>query len=131
MPKTPRQRNYAQEYADRVRRERERASDEGRPFSLSRARGHREGPAEEATRRRVRKLWKENKAQYGKQYPGWDSVKATASNYSWSDVETRLRKQQSNTAAYKQFGNPLPGRADYDIGKSSVYPIEFFWYHGN
>src|SRR3954451_23287133 len=118
MPKTPRQRNYAQEYADRLRRERERAANEGRPFSLSRARGHSEGREEENSRRRVRKLWRDNKAQYGKQYPGWDSVKAAAGNYSWQDVETRLRRQQDNTTAYRQFGNPLPGRADYDVGKS-------------
>lgn len=35
-----RQRNYAAEYARRVERERERAYQEGRPYSLKRARGH-------------------------------------------------------------------------------------------
>lgn len=34
------QRNYAAEYAKRVERERGRAAQEGRPFSLKRARGH-------------------------------------------------------------------------------------------
>jgi hypothetical protein len=130
MPKTPRQRDYAKEYADRVKLERERASAEGRPFSLSRARGHARGREDENARRRVRNLWRKNRETFGSKYPGWDSVKASADNYSWQDVEKVLRDQQGSINAYRQ-GDPQEGRAKYYAGKSSVYPIEFFWYHGN
>jgi hypothetical protein len=129
MPPSGRQRDYAQEYRDRIRREQERAAQEGRPFSRSRARGH-SNPEQENTRRRVKTLWKNNKAMFGPQYPGWDVVKATASNYSWSDVERVLKDQQKSVEAYRMH-NPIEGRVRYDGGKVTVYPIEFFWYHGN
>jgi hypothetical protein len=125
----PKPRNYSAEYQRRLDRERERAAREGRPFSRSRARGHGDTAADN-TRRRVRRLYNKLARQYGKQYPSWDTVKASAQNYSWSDVEKVLRSQEANTKAYKA-GDPLPGRGDYVHGKNTVYPIEFFWYHGN
>lgn len=127
MPRGPR--NYAAEYLRRLELERERASQEGRPFDRSKARGH-TNRERENTRRRVKTLWRQNKALFGKQYPGWDSVKGAAANYSWAEVEETLKQQQRSVDAYK-LGNPLPGRVKYDAAKATVYPIEFFWYHGS
>lgn len=125
----PTPRDYREEYRRRLERERERATREGRPFSRSRARGHGE-PSDDNTRRRVRRLYLKLQRQYGKQYPSWDSVKGSAVNYSWTDVEKVLRQQDAATQAYKA-GDAAPGRSGYNVGKSTVYPIEFFWYHGN
>lgn len=129
MPPSARQRDYAKEYRDRLSREQERATREGRPFSRSRARGHGD-PGLDNTRRRVRTLWKNNKALFGPKYPGWDAVKASASNYSWGEVERILRDQKRSVDAYR-MGNPIEGRVRYDGGKVTTYPIEFFWYHGS
>lgn len=130
MPLARGQRDYAAEYQRRVERERERAAREGRPFSLTRARGHGESREAENVRRRVRTLWKNNKTMFGPKYPGWDVVKATAANYSWGQVEQILKDQKRSVDAYR-MGNPIEGRVRYDGGKVTTYPIEFFWYHGS
>lgn len=134
-----RQRDYAAEYQARLARERKRATDEGRPFDRSKARGHK-NTAHDRQQARINRLIRnstgptsdpphtheENMADLRAAID-----QARANGVSDNDIEGMLRDKQS---AYRQYTR---GKAGYgnkrwygEYQRKSWLPAEFFYYHG-
>jgi hypothetical protein len=129
-------RNYAAEYARRRELERERATREGRPESLHRARGH--GSRErEQTERRLRRTISENKPRLdangnvvtrGYQRGERPSTRGIIAKHGIEKVNRNLDLRDEAAKAYAEgrtdAARLLWMRIDKDM------PEWLFWYHG-
>lgn len=130
-----RQRDYAAEYARRKQVEVERAAAQGRPFDLSKARGH-TNTARDQARTLFRRLSKhgvyDENTKPGEEKPAltWADVITKADNTSWDEVLAALEMQQQSIrhALGKDADNYGYGRTVYE-GRNINLPIEFYWYH--
>lgn len=109
-------------YRRRLERERERASREGRPFSRSRARGHKSNEHENQ-QRRIRNLARRTNTPRA-------AVDQALQTESPDRVENLLRDKKQATDAYRH-GDKGPGQDRWQRfqARVSYLPVEFFYYH--
>lgn len=152
-----RQRDYKAEYAQRLRREQEKAATEGREFSRQKARGHvsREHESELRKTRAERpvnrlRYW-ESRTRFNVSPDEYRVIVDSAVARSGEDtvIEILRRKYASardfmarvndgmeyavgSDAANSPAANGSKGQgAYYDFQKRYAYlPVELFWYHG-
>lgn len=129
------QRDYKAEYARRKQLERERSAREGRPFSLSRARGH----VRDSTRKRTRAISGynpeitpesiEEALEHRADIQGHDEP--TLDDYAW--IDSQLADGIALYRKYRRVGKRHgPGRARYDANGGTRPPKEYhiiLFYH--